>query len=162
MTLLGVCPVRADLVFDHGYNTFNSSYPGEVWVINDAILDVLGGDMIQLGTLDFARANLYSGDIDWLWIEGNSAVNIHGGDIQWLAAFDYSSVYLYAYDVTYHPTGGGDYGDRTWVEGTYFRNDDSFRFLLGSTGDYSHINVVPEPATLSLPCLGSLLARRRK
>jgi hypothetical protein len=160
ITLLGVCPVRADLVFDIGRNTYDDSYGYnvEVWVNNDAILDVLGGEIGKLETTDFATANLYGGDINWLVSDESSVVNIYCGDIhQWLAAFDDSSVYLYAYDVVYHPAGEGGR-----IEGTYFRNDTSFSFfLLPYTGTYSHIYIVPEPASLLLLGFGAFALRRR-
>jgi hypothetical protein len=158
VVLFVVYPVKADLVFDHGYNTFNSSYPGEVWVINDAILDVLGGGMGKLETTDFATANLYGGDINWLVSDDSSVVNIYGGDIhQWLAASDYSSVYLYAYDVVYHPAGGGGR-----IEGTYFQENASFSIQLAYTGTYSHIYIVPEPTSLLLLGFGAFALRRRR
>jgi len=164
--LLGVCPVKADLVFDHGYNTFNSSYPGEVWVINDAILDVLGGEIGKLETTNFATANLYGGDIDWLWTDDGSVVNIHRGDINWLAPYDNSTVNLYSYDVIYHPQapypGHPVYGSSEWIEGIYFSNDVPFSFGLASRDAYSHINIVPEPTAFFLLGIGSLWILKKK
>ena len=162
--LIGACPAQADLVFSSGYNTYDDSYGYnfEVWVENDAILDVLGGEIGKLETINFATANLYISDIDWLWTGDNSAVNIYGDNINWLAAYDDSLVNLYAYDVTYHPTGGGDYGNKAWIEGTYYGDNSSFSFWLYNDEAYSHINIVPEPTPFILFALGILLLKRKR
>ncbi len=158
--LLGSHLVRADLVFDSGYNTFDDDDPyyAEVWVINDAHLDVLGGSMGKLELTDFATANLYDGQIlSGLYIQDTTTVSIHGAAFDIFAAGEDSQAYLYAYDVTYHPTGG--LGDEGWIEGTYYSNDTPFTFSFYTEASYSHINIVPEPCTLVLVVLGGLISR---
>jgi hypothetical protein len=153
------------LVFESGHNTYDESYGnnGEVGVINDAILDVRGGSIsVYLVSTDFAKVNVFDGDIDELWTRGNSVAKIYGGLINLLKSEDSSLVYLYAYDVMYHPAGGGIFGDRPFIEGTYYENDTPFSFLLAGTVVYPHIQVVPEPATIFLLGLGGLLLRSRK
>jgi len=153
---------RADLVFDSGYNIFDDSYPyyDEVWVINDAHLDVLGGAMWKLELMNYATANIYNGDIECLFIQGNTVVNIHaaGDTLEMFAAGNESLAYLYAYDVTYHPTGGlkGD----GWIEGIYISNDAPFSFSFYNDVSYSHVNIVPEPTTFVLFGLGGFLLAR--
>ena len=145
--LAGASPVRADLLFDSGYHTFddNDPYYGEVWVINDAHLDVLGGAMWKLELMHYATANIYDGDIKCLFTQGNTVVNIHaaGDTLEMLAAGNDSLVYLYAYDVTYHPTGGLE--GEGWIEGKYYSNDRPFSFSFYTDNSYSHLVVVPEP-----------------
>lgn len=160
--LLAAIPCRSDVVFNSGYNIYDDSYGYnfEVWVGNDAILDVLGGEIGKLETINFATANLYVSDIDWLWSGDISVVNIYGDNINWLACYDDSLINLYAYDVTYHATGGGAYGNKAWIEGTYYNDNSSFSFLLYNDQAYSHINIVPEPTTLLLFCLGCLMIRK--
>lgn len=160
--LAGAYPAKADLVFDSGYNIFDDSYPyyDEVWVINNAHLDVLGGAMWKLELTDYATANIYDGDIEWLFIQGNTVVNIYaaGDTLEMFAAGNESLAYLYAYDVTYHPTGG--LGGDGWIEGTYYSNDALFSFSFYTAASYSHLNIIPEPTTFVLFGLGGFLLAR--
>jgi len=167
LSLSSVGPVAADLVFDSGHSTFDDTYPlaHEVWVINNAILDVIGGEIAHLGTRDFATVNLYSGAVDWLWTGewgvDRSVVNAYGGDISWLAAYKDTVVNLYAYDVQFHPTGGGEWGTAKWIEGIYYSNNEPFTLLLYNDEAYSHVNIIPEPATLLFVGFGGILLRKR-
>ena len=182
--LFGSVPVSADLVFDTGYNIFDDSYPyyDEVWVTNDAHLDVLGGAMWKLELMHHAKANIYHGDMDLLALNDstvvniyapdigllalndNTIVNIHGGTLDEFAAAVNSVAYLYAYDVTYHPTGG--LAGEGWIEGIYYSGDKPFSFSLYNRVSYSHLIVAPEPvhpevkitpATLNLASKGKWL-----
>ncbi len=161
--LLSATPCRADLVFDSGHNTFDDNVPyyNEVWVINDAHLDVLGGAMWKLELTNYATANIYDGDIEWLFIQGNSIVNIYaaGDTLEMFAAGNDSVAYLYAYDVTYHSTGGLE-GDG-WIEGIYISNDAPFSFSFYNDVSYLHLNIVPEPTSFLLFALGVLFFRKR-
>jgi len=183
--LAGAYPARADLVFDSGYNTFdaNDPYYDEVWVINDAHLDVLGGAMWKLELMHHATANIYSGDIDllalnhntvvniyssdinFLAIQDSTVVNIHGGTLDYFAAAESSLVYLYAYDVTYHTTGGLE--GEGWIEGIYISNDTTFSFSFYNDTTYLHVIVVCgttvdaeveiAPRTLNLATMGKYI-----
>jgi len=167
LSSLSVGPVAADLVFDSGHSTFDDSYPltHEVWVINNAVLDVVGGEIVKLGTGDFATVNLYSGAVEWLRTGerrvDESVVNIWGGDIKWLALYKDTVVNLYAYDVQFHPTGGGEWGTAKWIEGIYYGNNEPFTVLLYNDEAYSHVNIIPEPATLLFVGFGGILLRKR-
>jgi len=164
LILLGTHLVKADLIFDTGYNTFDDddSYYDEVWVINDAHLDVLGGAMWKLELMHYATANIYDGDIEWLFTQGNTVVNIHaaGDTLEMFAAGNDSLVYLYAYDVTFHATSG--LADEGWIEGTYISNDLPFSFSFYNDTTYSHVNVVPEPNSLLLFVIAGLLIKRTR
>jgi hypothetical protein len=56
-------------------------------------------------------------------------------------------------------TGGGGHGDDPWIEGRYYNDDVLFSFDLWGEEVYSHINVVPEPATILLFGMGGLIMR---
>jgi hypothetical protein len=168
--LAGVWPAKADLVFESGHNIYDESYGNnaEVGVINDAILDVKGGSISgYLMSTDIATVNVFDGNINELWTRGNSIAKIHGGLIKWLVSDEDSLVYLYAHDVIYHPQapapGHPIYGNSAWIEGIFINNDIPFSFGVGPQGEsYSHIEVVPEPMTLMLLGLGSLLVIGKK
>ncbi len=164
LTLLGTYPVKADLVFDTGYNIFdgNDPYWEEVWVIDHAHLDVLGGAMGKLELTDYATANIYNGDIEWLFIQGNTVADIYsaGDTLEMFAAGNESLAYIYAYDVIYHPTSG--LAGEGWIEGTYISNDLPFSFSFYTDTSYTHVNIVPEPTTVLLFGLGGLLLRKRR
>jgi hypothetical protein len=156
-----VCPVRADLVFDSGYNTYDESYGynAEVWALNDAILDVLGG---QIGKLEYAHnsvGNIHAGMIDLLWTDDNTVVNIYGGQLLGVAAFPDSIIKLHAYDTIYH-TSGGLY-DEPWIEGVYVISDEPFNFSFYDEESYSRFQIVPEPCTFLMLCSGIFLLRKR-
>lgn len=157
------CQLKADLVYDSGYNIFDDSYPyyAEVWVINDAVLDVLAGSMGKLELKNYATSNIYGGEIqNMLAIQGNSTANIHGGLFNLFAAGDNALAYLYAYDVIYHPTGGTT--NDGWLEGRFYSNDTYFSFSFYTGSSHEHLNVVPEPATLMLFSLSGLLLKKNR
>lgn len=162
--LVVTCTLNADLIFDSGYNTYidDDGYNFEVWVTNNAILDVLGGEIGKLETTDTATTNIYNTEIDWLWTGNNSIANVYGNNINWLAAYENSLVNIYAYDVVYHPTGGGEYGNKEWLEGTYYVDNSPFSLWLYNDGAYQHINIIPEPATFILFGLGGLFLKKRR
>jgi hypothetical protein len=71
-------------------------------------------------------------------------------------------VKLYAYDVTFNPSNPFEpYGEGE-IRGKWLANDMFFSIDLFGDGAYSHIQIVPEPATLLLFGLGGLVICRRK
>jgi len=161
--LASVCPVKADLVFDSGYNTFTDSDPQweEIFVENDAILDFLSGNAVKLDLRHTATANIYGGTMTTLWTGDSSVVNLYYCiDIDVLGAFDNSVINLYT-DNFIFSTEGGRYG-YGYVEGTYYNTTMDFHISFYDDTSYSHINTVPEPATFLLLGLGGALLRKRK
>jgi len=177
--LMMVGAARANLVFDSGYNTYDESYGynAEVWAINDAILDVFGG---QIGKLEYdnnANGNIYAGTIDWfygvdssivgiydgtiswLWTGNNSVVSIHGGQLGIFTAYPDSIVKLYARDTIYHMSGGID--NRPWIEGVYLISEEPFNFSFYDDDDYLQVQIVPEPSTILLISFGILLLKKK-
>jgi len=156
--LFPVCPVRATVWTEGHHEIVDGDVYGEIWMLNDSTADMLGGDVFQLGSLDWSIFSMFEGTMDYLLVRHSSLVNIRGGDLGHLVIYDENGlVNLYAYDVAYHPTGGGD----GWMDGKYLINDQYFSFNVDEV-DISHINIVPEPASLLLLSLGGLLLRKKR
>jgi hypothetical protein len=153
-------PLKADTVWESGHHEIvDGDVYGEVFLQNDASVDVFGGTILQLKTLDLSTTNIFGGEMDWLFTFDNSVVNIYGGTLDCLGAFTDSMVYLYAYDVTYHFIGGLE--NRPWAEGTYYIDNTSFSFTLYDEYSYSHVVVIPEPISFLLFGFGALFLRKR-
>jgi hypothetical protein len=158
LILLVIPPLQAATWWDSGHHVIDDpNVYGEVFLENDASVDVLGGSILKLELFDLSSADIFGGEMDGLWTNDESIVNIHGGTLDWLGGFENSSVNLYAYDVTYHFSGG--LHDEGWLEGTYYANDNTFSFSFYGDDTHSHITIVPEPTSLLLLALGGLLLR---
>jgi hypothetical protein len=53
------------------------------------------------------------------------------------------------------------YDDRGWLEGKYIGSNEYFSFDF-ATYDNSHISIIPEPATILLLGIGSILFRKKR
>ncbi|MHC4691566.1 MAG: PEP-CTERM sorting domain-containing protein [Planctomycetota bacterium] len=163
VTLVVVCQATGALWYSSGYNTFTNADPqdDEVFVENDAVLDFLSGTALGLRVIDTATANIYGGSITYdLYTSGNSITNIYLIDLEILCSAQNSVLNLYAYDVDFYSTGG--INNDGYMTGTFYQDNVSFEIDFVNPGTVSHINVVPEPATLLLLGLGGLFLRKRK
>jgi len=159
--LFAVCPVQADTVWTSGHHEiFDGDVYGEIWMYNDCTLDIFSGEVSRLAAYDVTVTDWFGGQMLILWARDNSIINIYGGTLGDLWVAESSLVNLYAYDVISHPTGG--YYNLGWIEGRYLNSDLYFEFDFAGQDTGSHINVVPEPATLLLLSLGVLLVRKRR
>jgi len=160
LSLIASC-VRADTVWDSGHHEINwgDAY-WEIYMYNGATADMFGGGVYKMETFDISSFDMFDGAMDILNVHGSSIISIHGGTLGALGAEDNSLVNLYAYDVIYHPTGG--HYDRGWLEGTYIAGNLYFVYDLIHTDSFSHVNVIPEPATFLLFGVGGMLLRKQR
>jgi len=162
-TLLAViCPVSASMIFlDSGHYVWTDADPyyDEVFLENDASLDFLSGSIGQLSTRDESLSNIEGGQMLSLSTFNNSLVHYQAGLIDYISASHDTIVFLYAYDVIYDPTGGA--AGNGYIEGYFLKDDTYFGFSCLNEGTYSHIQIVPEPATFIILTCGVLLLRKR-
>jgi len=133
----------------HHHGTLNFS--------DDAIGDYLGVD-------DFGTINMSGGSIGRVIGRDDGIANLYIGSISsYIAAHDSSIVNIFGYDL-YKSDSGGAYGDGIvyglWTDGTPFNialRDDEF----GPTFPNIYLHEIPEPGTLILLGLGSLVLRKK-
>jgi len=165
-------------VIDSGF-AYDSVY---TW--NNAVVDMNGAEIQSLDTFNYSVVNINSGkvneglsawnystvnifndEISWfLEAHDSSEINIYGGSISdWLYAADSSVVNIYGYGFIYDPLTGSKNGGQLrgyWLSGQSFTIDLLDNIEFGSTY-YDHINLIPEPCTISLLALGGVALRLR-
>lgn len=135
----------------HNLNSYESS-----------IININGGNTSALTAYDSSRVDIIGGDVFSLYAQNSSTVNIMSGNIgYWLKAGDSALLNIYGYNLLASDTGGrwGDgFVTGNWEDGTPFTIDLS----NGTSITYSHINLIPEPATLLLLAFGAVMLRRKR
>ncbi|MHC4621793.1 MAG: PEP-CTERM sorting domain-containing protein [Planctomycetota bacterium] len=138
---------------------------GEVhslWAYDGATVTLASSGIVQSLSAggDSGVANVYGGTVEYICPVEHGMVNLYGGVVKdSLAAIDFSVVNVFGHDLGLSNSGGA-YGDGQ-VYG-FWLGDAPFTIDLNGSQTYSHIYLVPEPTSLGLLALGSLLLRRRR
>ncbi len=170
-----------DVLKPYNASTFNMTF-GEIYTLSAwefSTVNVSGGSLshifaeeysiinfsnqargVGIGVNGSATMNMIGGTVDSLGALDNGIINIHGGFISnSLGAGENAVVNVFGYDLTKTPSGGNyGYGQ---VYG-FFMDDSAFTIDLYNAPTYSHINLIPEPATFLLLALGGIFLRKQQ
>ena len=145
----------------HEFSTANISggYVYGAHALDHSVVNFSGdASSVTIGAGDFGTLNMTGGIADNVGASYSGTLNLYGGIIEdSLGASREAVINVYGYGFVYDPTAGSfDAGQLTgfWLDDTPFTID------LYGVETYSHINLVPEPATVLLVSLGSLMLRR--
>ena len=146
-----------------GDDTIVNMYGGYVHVgitHDESTFNIYGGlieDQLSLGHTSVVNA--YGGILNTILVEQDSTLNLFGTDYDGQSHVLWStggSINLYSNDAVYLP-GGGEHGENVF-EGMYL-DGVSFSWVV-YPDTYSHVTIVPEPATLLLLGFGGLFVRK--
>jgi hypothetical protein len=119
------------------------------------------GDAVSrsLSTFGFGTVNMIGGSVEDIHAGSSGTFNLYGGIVtDSLNAWDSSQVNVFGYGLS-KTASGGFYG---YGQVYGFWNNGSPLIIDFSTPEtYSHVNIVPEPATLLLIGLGGLFLKKR-
>jgi len=165
------------VAFDESTVNISGGYISTLRSAESSIVNAFGGTIGSLEAWDTGTVNVWGdADVDSLGARESGAVNMSGGVVDHIGAREFGTlnlsgglvsdrlwagdstiVNIYGYDLV--KTGsGGTYGYGQ-VYG-FWPNDIAFTIDLSGPETYSHIVLIPEPATILLIFAGSLFLRR--
>ncbi len=145
-------------------------YGGDIGYIkacNYAVVNFFDSDdSTSLGAEDFANIYVKGGNIGNLHAHQSGVIYVyagymsgHAGAASSIIADDFSAINIYGHDL-FKTSSGGTYG---YGQVSGFLMDDTYICVdLYNPEAYSHINLIPEPATFALFGIISLIMLRRK
>ena len=142
-------------------------YIPELNTYDNVTVKMYEGGVNQFSMYDNSVFTMYGpGSVDYLNLYENATASFFGGQIMSELYIDPASmaqVKLFAHDITFLPLNPPfePYSEGI-LNGRWLSNEMPFSINLVGQGAYSHIQFIPEPATLVLIGLGGLAAFRRR
>ncbi|MCX5636063.1 MAG: PEP-CTERM sorting domain-containing protein [Planctomycetota bacterium] len=161
ITLLGVCPVKADIVWTSGHHEVaNGDFYDVIRMRNNATLDILGGEIHELYVKDLNIIDMYAGLLGIVVSSPESKVHLWGGNIQTVVA-GLDTVHIYGYDFVWTPE---DFIPQRGTLTGFWADSTPFSIYLRdcppSSGNVV-LHTIPEPTSLLLLGLGVLFLRKK-
>ena len=131
---------------------------GELRTYDSSIVNIYGGELWwAINSYKSSTVNIYAGTVmlEFLGVRDSSTLNIYGGNFSSGNApvfSESSTINIYGY--------GFDYDG--WTLTGFLQDDSPFIFTELTDLNYPHINLIPEPSSLLLLCVGTLMMRKRK
>ncbi len=138
--------------------------------VETSIVNLSGAMQIEgLGVSDSGTVNMFGGNVGLIEAWNHSTVNLHGGTISnYLLAYGTEDlvISIFGYGFNYDPLAGSYRGGQLtgfWLDDTPFSIDLYYDDTPGGPiiDTWSHITLIPEPATILLLGLGGFLIRKR-
>ena len=135
-------------------------YQSQIEPFEQTVVNLLNGSISRLSCFDNSIVNMYGGLINTsVGADDNSTLNLYGGDIVEAWVTENATLNIYGYGFQTELIGSGAHTLLTgfWLDGSEF----SIMFRRSNTLP-EQVNLLPEPATLLLLCVGGLVLRKRK
>jgi len=179
--LVPVSQVQAiDIDFYHDATIEDSDVYGIVRVYDTqpdtTTVDMYGGSIGELRPYDTSTVNINGGEVHWSITTYNSSiVNIYGGSVTChsLAVMDLSTLNIYGgnfysgnapyfSELSTVNIYGYDFNYDGWSLTGFLQDGSPFIFNELAFDKYSHMNLIPEQATVLLFAFAGLLIRKRR
>lgn len=154
--LAGVGSIHG-FTWDADMEVINGDAFGEGIAVDNTIVDMLGGDIVQLHCKNTSTLNLYEGDIDILRLFDSSTLNVYGGRIGSFSIDeqgDFTNVNFYVDNYAYDDLSNILIGKWQSNKGNYS--------IQMTEETYDKILFVPEPAVGLILLSGCFLIKTRK
>ncbi|MFA5553340.1 MAG: PEP-CTERM sorting domain-containing protein [Phycisphaerae bacterium] len=174
MTALVISPAKAvfevDLTEGHYFIPDPINYPawGHIDVLNlrdtVTVTSLNSSSVDRLNMYNSSFLVVYDGTIDELYLYDNAKAELHGGLYAklYIDSESTAQVTIYARDVRFSPDTPPPAGYSGSLRGYWLDNNEPFHIGLYGPDTYSHITIVPEPASAFLVSFGALLLGLRR